>query len=703
LPKTRPLCFVCLLFLVLRAILFMIDGGSAGAKIPASSIFYQEKEQTVTIEGRVFQKSVTSNVQILYLKNNSVYDSKLMIYDENFTNIPLGKTVKLRGRLGFFEHAKNSGNFDQATYYFTRNIYGYIWLEKVVEISGDTNVLSEWSYNLKQKWETMLISEMGEENGSVLSAMLLGEKGEMNLETKELYQKTGIGHVLAISGLHVSFIGYGIYQILRKLKLPYSVAGMVSILVLLLYTLMIGMSISVFRALVMLVLKIIADMTGRVYDMMTAWSLAGALTILYQPLYLSDGGFYLSYGAIAGLLFVAPVLKKRNAGLAVNLVLFPILLWFYYEFSPYSILLNIFVIPLMSIIMGCGMAGSFAGLLFGRTLGLNFGICNLILNLYKWISKFTLQLPFARLVVGKPPVWTIVFYFVFLIVLINWGKKKKIRWMILLIPIICMGVNFKNGIIITMLDVGQGDGIYIEGPTGKTYFIDGGSSDVNQVGKYRIEPFLCSKGVGELNYVFISHGDSDHYNGIEEMLNHQKLGVRIETLVLPADYSADEALVSLAKTAYRNQTKVMEMRAGQVISEKEMHIHCIQPDSGHELEGNASSMVLDITYNNFEMLCTGDVEGEGEKLLINNLPRKTYDVLKVSHHGSKNSGGVEFLQMIKPKLGLISVGEKNSYGHPHKETLERLKQMKCSVLQTKENGAITLQTNGNALTISTFP
>ena len=151
---------------------------------------------------------------------------------------------------------------------------------------------------------------IGEKNGGILAAMLLGEKSEMDSEVKELYQNNGISHILAISGLHVSFIGLGVYRLIRKTGLSYLPAGILAMGILTLYVLMIGASVSAVRAYVMLALRIGADITGRVYDMLTAAMLGAAITVLYQPLYLTDGGFYMSYGAIIGIAILLPALQQ---------------------------------------------------------------------------------------------------------------------------------------------------------------------------------------------------------------------------------------------------------------------------------------------------------------------------------------------------------------------------------------------------------
>ena len=708
--KARPLCFVCLLFLIIRSIFFII-GGNFDFHIPATSVFNEEDEGSISIQGQVYKKSYTSNNQILYLRNNSVTDSKLLIYDKNFIEVPIGKYIRIRGTKVHFERARNPGNYDQALYYARREIYGAIYCEEVEEISGQTNVFMNSLHECKMRWKEKLVLHTGEKNGTILSAMLLGEKSEMDEDLKELYQKNGIGHVLAISGLHISFIGLGIYNLLRRVGANYVLAGTIGVGVLSAYVLMLGFSISVFRAYMMLLFKIGADMTGRKYDMPTALFVSAAFIVAYQPMYLTDAGFYLSYGAIAGMIWVLPRQSKKHSGiytsLAVNVALFPVLLWYYFEFPIYSVFLNLIVIPLMSVLLGLGMVGSLL-LPWLEPLGkLLLMVCGKILDVFEMIGELGIKLPGARLVLGQPKLWAIVVYYALLIVLVIYTnlKKGKKRCLCLVVIGMCFLLCYrpKGNVQIAMLDVGQGDSIYIQGPEGKDYLIDGGSSDVKKVGKNRIEPYLKSKGVGSLDYVFVTHGDTDHYNGIEEMLGRQKLGVRIKTLVLPCGFTKDQALVQLAKVAQQAGTKVTVIEEGDILQEGKLWITCMQPSKKDKLSGNAGSLVLDISYEEFQMLCTGDVEGEGESKVLSKLQGKDYDVLKVAHHGSKNSTSSGLLNQIDPEIALISAGRDNSYGHPHKETMERLEKVNCHIYETEKRGAITMRIRGNSLTISILP
>ena len=681
---------------------------------PAFSVQQRQEDGQVSVSGTIYKKSVSSNVQSLYLKSNSNPKSNILVYDSNFNEISYGDVVVVTGAIQRFDCARNPGNFDSAFYYACQDIYSSVFAEQIVILSKKQYSFKESLYQLKLAWQDRLMDQLGDKHGGVLAAMLLGEKGSMDDETKEMYQKNGIGHILAISGLHISFIGLGMYKLLKKSGMGYTWSGILALAILTLYVCMIENAVSVFRAYIMLALRIGADIAGRVYDMLTALMLAAAITVCVQPRYLLDASFLMSYGAILGILLILPNLKKCLsykgklwdsflASVSVNLMLFPVLLWFYFEFPLYSFVWNLIVIPLMSAVLGFGLLGS-GLLLVYPPLGRGcLRICYCILEGYEWIGRFGIRLPMSHIVFGKPEWWKVVLYYAVMGVLLWYlhreAKPRKRVWLVMLLILSFMPVSGTSDFTMTMLDVGQGDGIFIRGPKGNTYFIDGGSSDVEQVGKFRMEPFLKSQGVGTLNYVFLTHGDSDHCNGILEMLHRQEFGVRIETLVLPINFKQDEMLMEVYQAACKEQVRTVVIKPGQKMQEAALQITCLHPGEGEGLYGNTGSLVLDICYGEFSMLCTGDVEGVGEELLSEKLKGKNYDVLKVAHHGSRNSTSSRFLENVDAKIALISAGVNGGYNHPHEETIQRLEEEGCTIYETAKTGAITIRTDGNSLTI----
>lgn len=788
--RERPLCIAALFLL---AVQWILAGGFGLAKDlkPSELEQYARDGDKIVVCGQVYRREEKSGYDIYYMRDNQVLlkqnkeqetnltesaqrkdsaaqqsngqevsdlieESKILVYvkqrkSENQSIIETGNLIQVEGEVSFFEKPANPGNFNQKFYYQKQGIHAMVWGEKT-EIQ-ETKVLAirEELTQIRTAWKQLLTDAMGKTYGSAMSAILLGDKSELDTEVKTLYQKSGIGHILAISGLHMSFLGIGLYHLFRKAGIGFAPAGVTGIAVLFFYTLMIGAGVSALRAMIMYVVRMGAEICGRDYDLPTSLSLAAAVITLGQPLYLSDTGFLLSFGAILGIIMVNPVLEKCRwipkvfaAGLAIQLTLLPVMLDAYFEISPWSILLNLLVIPLMSVVLAAGLAGSMLFVLWKPGGILILQLCKGILWLYEQGCALTMELPFARLVIGQPQIWETVLYYVILAALClaavkqrtqrqNGEEKKRtirqgaesIRRKMpagfqnnlpaLLIVVLAVGFclltanshGVSGELKVTMLDVGQGDGIYIRTPNGRHYFVDGGSSDVSNLGTYRLEPFLESQGVGVLDYVFISHGDKDHLSGIEEMLTNQKFGVRIETLVLPNEQVLDETLWGLAKTAEENGTRVVTISAGECLKEDrkgaakpKFSLTCLAPATDYAGEtGNAASMVLSLQYGSFDMLFTGDVEGVGEGQLTENGALHEIDVLKVAHHGSKNSTSGTFLEVTEPKIALISAGKDNSYGHPHEETLQRLESIGCQIYNTQKCGAVTVISDGEMMKV----
>ncbi len=204
-------------------------------------------------------------------------------------------------------------------------------------------------------------------------------------------------------------------------------------------------------------------------------------------------------------------------------------------------------------------------------------------------------------------------------------------------------------------------------------------------------------------YVFISHGDEDHISGVKELLTDQDMAIWIKTLVLPAKDVLDESLQKLAGLAEQNGTRTVTMECGQRVSDGKMTLTCLAPLQEYTGDiGNDSSMVLELKYKVFEMLFTGDLEGEGEQQLLNKGNLRDYDVLKAGHHGSKNSTSEELLRVILLEITVISLGKENRYGHPHEETLTRLENIGGRVYYTKESGAVTIVTDGERVHVKKY-
>lgn len=256
-----------------------------------------------------------------------------------------------------------------------------------------------------------------------------------------------------------------------------------------------------------------------------------------------------------------------------------------------------------------------------------------------------------------------------------------------------------------MLDVGQGDGLFLRTRDGMTCLIDGGSSDVKEVGRYRILPFLKERGVGRVDYVLVTHTDGDHISGIGELLEQagEPGGIKVRTLLLSGQSAQEEAGVKLWRLAERAGTQVKLIKAGTLLKDKRVQLCCLHPAQETSYgDKNAGSLVLRLTYGSFSMLLTGDLEETGEREILESSEELGSDILKAGHHGSRFSTTEEWLQRVQPALTLISCGQDNSYGHPHEETLERLREAGSRVLLTTEQGAITVRSDGRSFWVEGF-
>ena len=263
------------------------------------------------------------------------------------------------------------------------------------------------------------------------------------------------------------------------------------------------------------------------------------------------------------------------------------------------------------------------------------------------------------------------------------------------------------------LDVGQGDCVFIRSPSGHTYMIDGGSSDIKSVGEYRILPFLRYNGIDKLDYIIMTHSDDDHISGLTEIINQSDKGdIHVDNMIIPnpSDKCKDASYNDMVSLCKEKNIKTQFINTGDKIYDKYIDMTCLNPSKNFESESaNAYSTVISLIYGKNSYIFMGDVEKEGEEDVLNILSSSDadifpdrYDVLKIAHHGSKNSSSEKLLQELSPALSVISCGKNNRYGHPHKELLERLNKISSDIVGTDESGAVILTDDGTNINIQKF-
>ena len=334
--------------------------------------------------------------------------------------------------------AANPGQFDLRQYYKSLGYLYYIEDPEVISVAGGKNRIVYRLDSLKTSLKAVYRKCCTATDAGVYAAMVTGDRSDMDSTISELFSAAGIGHILAISGLHISLIGMGLYRLLRRIGFLCPMSAIISGIFVVLFGVMTGNSVSATRAIVMFVCAVNAQVLGRRYDILSAVSLSAIILILKNPYVIANSGFLLSFMAIAGVAvvtdgFSVKWLKWLTGPVAIQLATLPIILWFYYEVPVYSVFLNLIVVPLMSLIMisalGCGMLGLIsipAGCFFA-------GAGHYILILFQYGSELMLSLPGSVFVAGRPELWQVMVYYILLFLfsqrkhVVMWIEKRAAR------------------------------------------------------------------------------------------------------------------------------------------------------------------------------------------------------------------------------------------------------------------------------------
>lgn len=684
-----------------------------------------------------------------------------------------GSYVRVFGEVSPFLQATNPGEFDTAAYYRRKDCLFALRKTKITAQTKNYGRLEESLSQLRYESEVLFRKLLGEKNGATASAMVLGRKKGMDSEVKALYQGAGISHLLAISGLHLSLIGAGLFGLLKKVRLPVTLSAGISTWILIVYAQLTGMGISTRRALVMFLLFLAAGLLKRTPDLPTSLAVAALLLLVPKPQRILDAGFQLSFSAVLGIAVMIPVLQdgweeaapslrvadgvagwniaraaivracrllRKNilAGLGITMTMLPFLLIHFYEWSPWSVLLNLAVIPLMGILLPCLIGLQLVARLTALAHCLELPqhlLCaaiEAIFSCYEQLCRFTTALPGSILHTGYPTWQALTAYTIGLIALAVSGKK--LRPHLRLAAAVClMGIfliRLPGELNVTMLDVGQGECVGIETREHHVYLVDAGSTSKKKTGQYQIIPWLKYIGTRSVEGIFITHWDEDHISAVGELLEWSKSSrVKIRRIFLPDVALKDEVLETLLQQIEEAEVSVEYLSAGEHMTDGALQISCLHPYAKKVPEDrNDASLVLRLSQGDFQMLLTGDLEKSGEDWLVEQarpaveqphpatqgqaLPcapstqlaaqnplRCT--ILDAGHHGASNATGEALLDLAQPELVLISCGKNNRYGHPAPETLKRLEERGIRWYSTAEVGAIQVHVGKKKVKIET--
>jgi len=656
----------------------------------------------------------------------------LVLVNTYLANCPFkyGDVLEIKGKLEKPKGPMNFGEFDYGFYLAREKIFTClnVWQEKDIRKIGENNFnfLVFFSRLARNKIDEITNKTLPQPYNYLLAGMLLGEKGFIPPDFKELFSEAGIMHILAVSGLHVGIIAMTLLAFLSLLQLPKNLKLFILILILFLYASITGFRPSVLRATIMFVLLITGKLINRNRNLNISLFFAAFIILLINPLNLYDAGFLLSFIVTFSIINLSPVLQDlfskivigiKNP-LAVSLAawigIFPLSAYFFTKVSIIAIISNIFIVPLTGVAVILGLVTFFLGLVSIFLADIIANINYLMLNLIVLIAKSFASLPLAFVYVAQPSIMAIILYYlvVFFIIEIFYKKKlfpkekKNAAFLVLAITLIAITVQVfspTDELEVNFINVGEGDCILINTPNTLNILIDGGGTPQSDfdVGRKIVIPYLRRKGIGEIDLLILTHPHIDHLEGLLPLLREIKVN-RVLDSGLPCNSLECQEFYSLI---INKGIPYYKARPGDnFIFSNHLEILLLNPlydvDYYEESDFNNASIVVKLFYKNANFLFTGDIEETAEEKLLVWQDILQSDILKVSHHGSATSTNLEFLAKVDPSIAVITVG-KNNFGHPSENTIKKLEDRNIQIYRTDEDGTIIIRTDGQEYWIRT--
>lgn len=553
-------------------------------------------------------------------------------------------------------------------------------------------------------------------------ALIIGLRDDVTYEEERAYQKLGITHLFAISGLHVAFLTFLLYQTCIRLHVRKQAIVMLLIILLPIYAILTGGAPSVWRAVSVSEIVLLFTLVRKRIDVETAFSVSILLFIFIQPSVILQVGFQLSYGAAATLVLSSRILANQSPLRLSFLItflcqvgVFPILLFHFYEVSISSFIMNLFFVPLFSfIILPINLLLLFLTASVPSVASLFFSIYEPFREILRQLILVLSSIPHQLWNPGKPSFPLLIIGCIGVIstfVMLELKKSLKSIVYTLGIPIFLIHITpyFDSSLEVSFINVGQGDAILIEYPYKKgVVLIDAGgllrfnqadwkrNSHPFEIGRDIVVPYLKGKGITHIDTFVWTHSDSDHIEGAEEVIEVIRIG---EIHVTPGAVK-DSTLQQAIEQAKSHDIPIREQMIGHKWSVGKTHMKYLSP-SDTIYDGNNDSLVLFLEHEEFKALFTGDLEESGEKEILQTYKKtlSPISLLKAGHHGSNTSSSKEFIETLRPVLTIFSAGKDNRYGHPHKDVVQRFQDLQLKTLSTAESGTIRIRFKDQVITI----
>ena len=619
---------------------------------------YEVKEDKITIEIKAKEKLlITYKYQ-----------------DKEFNNLSYGDKIKVKGTLITPSKNTNQNTFNYQKYLYYKKIYYLVEATSINKIANNHNYLYTIKNTLYQKIDKL-------KSSNYIKTLLFCDN-TLSKEIKESYRINGISHLFSVSGMHINFFVSIIYLYLNKITYNKRIKYLITNIFIITYLILFPSS-SLLRSAVMSILYSINYLLKLKIKKIDILLLTLGVSLLINPFIIYDLGYIYSYTITFFLVLSSSTLKKKNKinkiiyiSLLSFLVSIPITIYNSFEINIISILLNIILVPIISIII-----------LPITILTYIFPILDSILYLFtntlETISLFISKINITKIIFPKPSLLIIVLYYI--IFLLSYQNKKYFYLNIILLIIIYISPYLNSNFEVVMFEVGEADCHLIKYPYNKnTILIDTGKNEYKI--KNEVIPYLKSIGIKKIDYLIITHGDEDHIGGSITLINN----FQVKNVILNKGTFTDlekELIKNLNKKKIPYQININKINLSN-------HTIYLLNNTKYNNE-NDNSIITYFTYQKYKFLYMGDASITTEDNLLENYNLNNISILKVGHHGSNTSSSKDFISQINPSISLISVGKNNIYHHPNKEVINNLS--KSRIYRTDINNMVKLTINSKGI------
>ena len=672
-------------------------------------------------------RAVVSVEHIDSAGRSSPADGLVLVTFPQSSDVLYGDRIAISGRLVRPPPAGNPGEFSYRDYLASRGIGAVLYPQRhahvhVTEHGLATPILAAADI-VRRRMTSFLLTALPGQRGALMASLLLGDDGAIGPEARDDFARSGLLHVLVVSGAQVGLVLASVLWLGRLLRVPLLPASGVAAAVTLFFALMTGWVPSVARAAMMALIGLAAPLLQRGRDAHAALAVAALALLVSQPLLLFDAGFQLSFAATWGLIFIAPVLTLHLSALprslrslfamtvAAQIAVGPLLAYHFLQISVVGLAANLIVIPLVALLVPAGFAVAVVGAVI-PTLGVSLApVLGPPADAVRWTAAVFARLPLSAVPVEAPSLLGIAGFYAVLVATVEWlrGRVRVTRAAIvaavsgavaLALWAQVFAATVPPQLVITFLDVGQGDSIVVQAPSGRTMLVDGGGEVEGHmtgydVGARRLVPALRRLHLRTIDIMLLSHPHEDHVGGLIAALQNFPVGLVLDSgFEHPApSYPRFLRLVEAQQIPYRLARRGQRLDLGDgaaaaVLNPRDPLI------VGSSSDVHANSVVARLAYGATSVLLTGDIEALTEAILLGDGTDLHSTVLKVAHHGSATSSTPVFLDAVAPQVAVISVGAMNPFGHPHRATLEALQAVGAAVYRTDVHGAVTVASDG---------